>query len=68
MDLLPVMDDNHAAHRRRGHAAALTAAGMRLAAEAGYATAVLQASGAGQRVYERFGFRVAGRYVEHAIR
>jgi hypothetical protein len=41
---------------------------MRLAAEAGYATAVLQASGAGQRVYQRLGFRVAGRYVEHAVR
>ena len=46
---------------------AITAAGLRLAAEAGYRTAVLPASRAGAAVYRRLGFRDVGSYLEHAV-
>jgi ribosomal protein S18 acetylase RimI-like enzyme len=55
------------ADRGRGHGSALTRAALGVAVARGCRTAVLQASGPGERIYRRLGFRTVGEYAEHAI-
>ena len=54
-------------HRRSGIATALTLAALRLAREAGRTVVTLQASAAGQPVYQRIGFETVGGYALYAL-
>jgi ribosomal protein S18 acetylase RimI-like enzyme len=55
-------------HRRQGWATALLSSGLRLAAEDGYDSAILQAAQAAIGVYAHLGFQPRGDVVEHAFR
>jgi ribosomal protein S18 acetylase RimI-like enzyme len=56
-----------APYRRLGFGQAVTLAALEAARNEGYATAVLQASEDGERLYRRLGFKSAGTCTEHAI-
>jgi ribosomal protein S18 acetylase RimI-like enzyme len=56
-----------APYRRLGFGQAVTLAALDAARRAGYATAVLQASEDGERLYRRLGFKSAATVTEHAI-
>ena len=52
-------------HRRRGYAGVLVQRGLLDAREAGFRTAVLQASQGGRNIYARIGFRATGTFTEY---
>lgn len=55
-------------HRGKGIGSAMTLGPLLDAREAGFETAILQASEDGYRIYQRLGFRVTGRYTEYHLR
>ncbi len=55
------------AHRGKRIGSAMTLRPLLDAREAGFGTAVLQASDAGYRIYGRLGFRVTGRFTEYHL-
>lgn len=54
-------------HRGKGIGSAMTLRPLLDAREAGFGTAILQASEEGYRIYERLGFRVTGRFTEYHL-